>query len=71
MLIDKNTARKIKVKRALNGIGIKKLAKELNTTYATLKKVENWDYDVNRRIFNEIMNWLNDYEETKNSNDIY
>lgn len=71
MLIDKNTARKIKVKRALNGIGIKKLAKELNTTYATLKKVENGDYDVNRRIFNEIMNWLNDYEETKNSNDIY
>lgn len=71
MLIDKNTARKIKVKRALNSIGIKKLAKELNTTYATLKKVENGDYDVNRRIFNEIMNWLNDYEETKNSNDIY
>ena len=71
MLIDKNTAKKIKVKRALNGIGIKKLAEELNTTYATLKKVENGDYDVNRRIFNEIMNWLNDYEEIKNSNDIY
>lgn len=71
MLIDKNTARKIKIKRALNGIGIKKLAEELNTTYATLKKVENGDYDVNRRIFNEIMNWLNDYEETKNSNEIY
>ena len=70
MLIDKNTARKIKVKRALNGIGIKKLAEKLNTTYATLKKVENGEYDVNRRIFNEIMNWLNDYEE-KNSNDIY
>lgn len=65
MLIDKNTARRIKVKRALKGIGIKKLAKELNTTYATLKKVENGDYDVNRRIFNEIMYWLEDFEETK------
>ena len=40
MWIDQNTAKAIKVKRALDGIGIKKLADKLNTTYTTLRKVE-------------------------------
>ena len=60
MWIDQNIAKAIKVKRALDGIGIKKLADKLNTTYTTLRKVERGNYDLSKRIYDSLMNWLSD-----------
>lgn len=63
MWVSKEMACQIKIKRALENIGIKKLAKELKTSYQTLKKVENGDYDLNKRIFDTIDKWLKNEKE--------
>ena len=63
MWVSKEMACQIKIKRALENTGIKKLAKELKTSYQTLKKVENGDYDLNKRIFDSIDKWLKNEKE--------
>ena len=63
MWVSKEMACEIKIKRALGNIGIKRLAKELKTSYQTLKKVENGDYDLNKRVFDSIDKWLKNEKE--------
>ena len=58
MLITEKTAERVCVKRAIERMTAKDLAKKLNTTHVTLRKVERGDYDAPRRIYNAVMEWL-------------
>ena len=63
MLITEKTAERVRVKRAIERMTAKDLAKKLNTTHVTLRKVERGDYDAPRRIYNAVMEWLaEDYQ---------
>jgi transcriptional regulator with XRE-family HTH domain len=51
-------AEQVRVKRAVNRITMKELAQKLGTTYATLRQVEQGDYDAPRRIYQSVSEWL-------------
>ncbi|MEX5398741.1 helix-turn-helix domain-containing protein [Streptococcus sp. ZJ93] len=58
MLITEEMAERVRVKRAIDRITAKALAEKLGITHVTLAKVENGDYDAPRRIYNRVMDWL-------------
>lgn len=60
MLITKEMAEQIRVKRAINRQTMKDLAQELGTTYKTLSLIEQGDYDVRRDIYERVTHWLED-----------
>lgn len=58
MLIDKDTAVKVRKKRAVAQLTKKALSAKLGMKPQTLTKVENGDYDAPKRIYQSVMNWL-------------
>lgn len=58
MLITEEMAQQVRVKRAIERMTAKDLAEKLNTTHVTLAKVEQGDYDAPRRIYNAVIEWL-------------
>ncbi|EOB32337.1 putative transcriptional regulator [Streptococcus satellite phage Javan301] len=58
MLITESMAERVRVKRAVKRITMKELAQKLGTTYATLRQVEQGDYDAPRRIYQSVSEWL-------------
>ena len=58
MLSTEDMAQRVRVKRAIERITAKELAKKLGTTHVTLSKVERGDYDAPRRIYTAVISWL-------------
>ncbi|WP_449455987.1 transcriptional regulator [Streptococcus suis] len=58
MLITEEMAKRVRVKRAIDRITAKALSEKLGITHVTLAKVEQGDYDAPRRIYNLVVNWL-------------
>lgn len=58
MLLTKDHAEKVRVKRGRLAITKIALANKLQITTKTLNKVEAGDYDAPRRIYESVINWL-------------
>lgn len=58
MLINKEIAKRVRLKRGEMDITKSKTAEFLNVTRATLAKIEQGDYDAPKRIYQSVMEWL-------------
>lgn len=58
MLITKNIAEKVKIKRAKRDMTKTALSDYLSVSRKTLGKIEAGDYDAPKRIYQSVMNWL-------------
>ncbi|CCI63726.1 putative transcriptional regulator [Streptococcus dysgalactiae subsp. equisimilis] len=58
MLITKDIALKVKIKRAKNDMTKSSLAKTLSVSRGLIPKIEAGDYDAPKRIYQNIVNWL-------------
>ncbi|MGT2866409.1 transcriptional regulator [Streptococcus fryi] len=58
MLITEDTAKQVRIKRAIERTNAKTLAKKLGISHVTLAKVERGDYDAPKRIYEAVINWL-------------
>ena len=58
MIITKEIAEKVRIKRGKYSLTKIKVADILNISRSTLNKIEAGDYDAPKRIFQSVMNWL-------------
>ena len=58
MMITKEIAEKVRIKRGRFSLTKIKVSKQLNISRSTLDKVEAGNYDAPRRIYESVMNWL-------------
>ena len=58
MIITKEIAEKVRIKRGKLSLTKLKTSKILNISRSTLNKIEIGDYDAPKRIFQVVMNWL-------------
>lgn len=60
MLITDDLAKKVRVKRAIEKMTKKELSLVLMVTQHTVAKIENGEYDAPKRIYDCVMDWLNE-----------
>lgn len=58
MVITKNIAEKVLIKRAKKRMSKTELSASLNISRQTLVKIENGNYNAPKRIYQSIMEWL-------------
>ncbi|HEM6117130.1 helix-turn-helix transcriptional regulator [Streptococcus hyovaginalis] len=58
MLITKDIAEKVKIKRAKRDMTKTALADGLGVSRGIVRKIEAGDYDAPKRIYQSVMNWL-------------
>ncbi|WP_170237070.1 helix-turn-helix domain-containing protein [Streptococcus hyovaginalis] len=58
MLITKDIAKKVRIKRAIENMTKTALADGLGVSRGIVRKIEAGDYDAPKRIYQSVMEWL-------------